>query len=427
VASALFCAHAAHVIHRDIKPPNILITEQGKAYVTDFGIAKILSMDDNLTVDGSRLGTPHYMSPERCKNGELTGSSDLYSLGVLLFQMLTGRLPYEAGSSVELIRSIVYNPPTRLRRFRGDLPDDVERLVAWMIEKQPKHRPVSGRTVCEAIQRVRQGRPLDTGGNPMITVLADFRQTFGKRTEPDTPIELPRKLASGLTPITEALPESWRRRIRFGAVLLAAFVVMFAGLAWFGGGSDTAVQAWDPELANPQRWFADAAVARFEDESPGVIRVTLNLPGFTIGSVAPISDSGAFLVELSGAKGSQHEGRSAICEVDPVQRDASIVSSVLPPRSTGDGHVESEIGEAQSVSWIPTGSALIGTAVDRKGFRQIWRFESTSPHRRTQLTHLDGGTSAACTLSSDGAWVASVRNSVTEPALVIASARAEGF
>ena len=590
VASALSCAHDADVIHRDIKPPNILIADRGKAYVTDFGIAKILTMNDNLTVDGSRLGTPHYMSPERCKNGELTGSSDLYSLGVLLFQMLTGRLPYEASSSVELIRSIVYNPPARLHRFRRDLPEDVERLVAWMMEKQPKHRPADGRTVCEAIQRVRRGKPLDTGLNAMTAVFADVRQSFGKRAEPATPTEAPRKLASGLTPITEAFPETWRRKAKLGAAFSTVLLVTIAGIAWMVGGTGSTAGAWDPELANPQRWLADAAVARFADESPGVMRVALNLPGFAVDAITPSGDSSSFFVHLAGTESTHHEGQRVVCEVDPVQRYASIVSSSLPLhhaagelRTTGlaimseytgapesvevefaqavdlsgegylarlavhpdgahlavacinergrtrltewtrtadgryaegrqlapagaalgalqyspdgehlafireetpkeqslwlvpvnrgtavseplargqfslgnrafspdgallavslgspdnrgltrlvrttDGQIVGELGEGWSLSWLPSYAALVGTAPDRKGCAQIWTFEAASPHQRTQLTHLDGGTSRSCALSSDGAWVASARETAPEPALVIARTRSVG-
>jgi len=577
VASALSCAHDAHVVHRDIKPPNILVTDRGRAYVTDFGIAKILTMDDHLTVDGSRLGTPHYMSPERCKNGELTGSSDLYSLGVLLFQMLAGRLPYEASSSVELIRSIVYNPPTRLRHYRGDLPDDVERLVAWMIEKQPRHRPADGRTVCEAIQRVRQGKPLDTGGASMTTVFADLRQSFEKHAGPEPPPKTPRKLASGLTPITEAIPKTWRRKAKLGAALLGATFVAAAGVAWVTGGSDSSAQSWDPELANPQRWFADATVARFEDESPGVVRVALHLPNFTAGRVVPTADSEAFFVHLTGTPETRHEGGHVICEVDPVQRRASILASGLPQRdaaassqfaertvefdyataqsgavlasrdgvfrefaihpggarmavaiqdergrsrlvewtrtadgpfaegrqlappggsieglqyspdgghlafireeaanerslwvapanrgfvvsapiargdlslgnrafrtdgaivvyslaapekqsvtrlaSVPDGKTVGEFDAGWSVSWRPQDAALVGTAPDRKGFTQIWSIEPAPPYRRTQLTHLDGGTGKTCTLSGDGTWVAAVRETPDEPVLVIA-------
>ncbi len=337
VASALACAHEAHVIHRDIKPPNILITDAGKAYVTDFGIAKILTMDDNLTVDGSRLGTPHYMSPERCKNGELTGSSDLYSLGVLLFQMLSGRLPYEAGSSVELIRKIVSDPPTRLRRHRGDLLEEVERLVAWIIEKQPKHRPADGHMVVEAIQRVRQGEALDTGNGAMSTVLADFRRSFGKRPAAETPLDTPHKLASGLTPITEVLPESWRKPIVRGAILTAAIAFAIMGFLWIGGGNDGATGIWDPDLANPQRWFADATVARFQDEAPGVVLAPLNLPAFAIDDVTWAGHPGTFLIQLSETSKAHHEGRRVVCGIDPVRRYASIVVpfGLSPSRTAG--------------------------------------------------------------------------------------------
>src|SRR5690606_23012671 len=133
--------HDSGIIHRDIKPGNILIDRKGQAFVTDFGIAKVLTAETQLTVEGSRLGTPQYMSPERCTNGQVVPQSDLYSLGVLLFQMITGKLPYEATEPVEMLRKIVSEPPKRLRDYVPDVPADAERLVAYLLEKRPSDRP----------------------------------------------------------------------------------------------------------------------------------------------------------------------------------------------------------------------------------------------------------------------------------------------
>ena len=168
-------ARTTLVIHRDVNRRTYCSTSAPR--VRDrFGIAKILTIDDNLTIDGTRLGTPHYMAPERCKNGEVTTASDLYSLGVLMFQMLTGRLPYEASTPVEIIQRISAGPPARVRKYVPDVPEDVERVVAWLMEMDPKHRPESGHAACDAIDRVLAGRPLDTNEARATVAIEHFRK-----------------------------------------------------------------------------------------------------------------------------------------------------------------------------------------------------------------------------------------------------------
>ena len=204
VARALACAHEARIIHRDIKPGNILIGADDHVHVLDFGIAKLLSAEVQLTLDGSRLGTPQYMSPERCQNKLITASSDIYSLGVVLFQMISGRLPYEASTPVSLIRKIIAGPPTRLKELMPDVPRDVERLVAFMIEKDPKDRPANAEALADAIARVRAGESLDEAEG-MADVFASFRQTMGT----PTPLPAEKQVRSARRPL---LPRALRER-----------------------------------------------------------------------------------------------------------------------------------------------------------------------------------------------------------------------
>jgi predicted Ser/Thr protein kinase len=139
VASALDYAHQRGVVHRDIKPGNVMLEAQGRVIVTDFGIAKELS-GSGLTGSGAILGTPYYMSPEQCRGGELTGAADQYSLGVMTFQVLSGHLPFEADSAIDVIHKHVTEAPPPLDSVVPGLPRHVTEAVGRALAKKPGDR-----------------------------------------------------------------------------------------------------------------------------------------------------------------------------------------------------------------------------------------------------------------------------------------------
>jgi serine/threonine protein kinase len=139
VGGALGYAHRHGVVHRDIKPANILIDDEGWAVVTDFGIAKV-SDNDGLTSTGMAVGTPTYMSPEQATADVATGASDQYSLGVVAYEMLTGRPPFTGTSMMALMYSHVHDEPPPLRDLRPDVPDQLCDAVMRMLRKNPADR-----------------------------------------------------------------------------------------------------------------------------------------------------------------------------------------------------------------------------------------------------------------------------------------------
>ena len=139
VASALAYAHRKGVVHRDIKPANIMIDEDGWAIVTDFGIAKVQEAQ-NLTATGTAIGTPHYMSPEQFHNKAITGQSDQYSLGVVAYEMLLGRKPFDGATYAEIITQHLFEEPPDLRAARPDVPEHVAAAVKRMLSKDPAQR-----------------------------------------------------------------------------------------------------------------------------------------------------------------------------------------------------------------------------------------------------------------------------------------------
>jgi len=151
-AKALHYAHSRGVIHRDIKPSNIMLNQDGDVRIIDFGIA--LVADSEISRIEGIAGSPSYMSPEQVQSMELTHRSDLYSLGAVMYELLTGSRPFRAGNLAKLLHQIVYATPPPMLSIRPDLPAELENVVATVMHKEPEKRYPNGVEFANAIARV---------------------------------------------------------------------------------------------------------------------------------------------------------------------------------------------------------------------------------------------------------------------------------
>jgi len=158
VAEALWAAHERGVIHRDIKPQNILITDMGHLKVTDFGIARAASAA-TISATNAVFGTAGYLSPEQALGEPATPRSDLYSLGIVLYELLTGVVPYRADNPVAVCMKHVTEPLTPPRRLDPTIPEAVDALVVKLLAKDPADRPASATELLDDIEGVRRGAP----------------------------------------------------------------------------------------------------------------------------------------------------------------------------------------------------------------------------------------------------------------------------
>jgi serine/threonine-protein kinase len=165
--SALAAAHGRGIVHRDLKPGNIFVVQDSQdgtalgRYVKllDFGLAKSTaagSTDKSPTLPGTVVGTPDYLSPEQARGAEVSARTDLYSLGVMAFEMLTGTLPFVAPTVVELLAAHVQAPPPRVRSRASGVPESFDRLVFGLMAKKPEDRPPSAEAVRRALGRIRE-------------------------------------------------------------------------------------------------------------------------------------------------------------------------------------------------------------------------------------------------------------------------------
>ena len=153
IGEALSYAHGHGMIHRDIKPSNILIDERGNCLLTDFGLARMAEASIKITTSGAILGTPAYMSPEQGAGSNIDQRSDIYSLGVILYEMVTGRVPYTAETPIAIVFKHIQDPLPSARKLNPDLPEPVELVLLKVLAKNPDDRYQTAEDFVQAIQK----------------------------------------------------------------------------------------------------------------------------------------------------------------------------------------------------------------------------------------------------------------------------------
>jgi serine/threonine protein kinase len=192
ICTVLSHAHAIPVVHRDLKPNNVLVTATGAVKLLDFGIAAILRTDvTRLTATGNPIGTTHYMSPEQVQSGRITPHSDLYALGCVLHEMLTGRTVFDGTNDFQRMRQHVEEPPRPVRELRPDVPESLERLILELLAKAPEQRPADAYAVYERLLPLLplpgSASPTPGGGSPSERGLAGLPDPTLLYRRPNSP------------------------------------------------------------------------------------------------------------------------------------------------------------------------------------------------------------------------------------------------
>lgn len=201
VADALQVAHEAGTIHRDVKPGNILVDESGFPHLTDFGLAKLQDAQkaNALTETGNVLGTPAYMSPEQCAGKRCDSTADIYSLGVVLYELTTGRLPFDSDSALGLLQEHIHSVPQSAGLLNPSMPRSLETLVMQCLEKNGDKRPPSAGALASELRNI----------------------TFEDET------------SGPKTKVMHSKGEPASRRAVTGAITLFAIICVLASILWY--------------------------------------------------------------------------------------------------------------------------------------------------------------------------------------------------
>lgn len=257
LCEALQHAHEKGIIHRDLKPSNLMVTPDGRLKLTDFGIAKDTDVTA-LTGANSTIGTAAYMSPEQCKGDRnLTAKSDLYSLGIVLYELVTGRKPFTADTTVEMFLKHVNEKPVRPGKLVPDLPVWLDNLIMFLLEKECEHRPLDAATVRKLLEEIeaKVNTQQSVGEEVANARRVDRPLREGKLDESDR--EMARSLrAPGKKRKKRQTGGGGRALVLLKAGLILATLAAIVGLAVYA--------LWPEGL--------DASYARVQKAPPGVAR-----------------------------------------------------------------------------------------------------------------------------------------------------------
>jgi eukaryotic-like serine/threonine-protein kinase len=204
VLDALDCAHGFGIVHRDVKPANILLLADGRVKMTDFGISRLDS--SALTQTGSVIGTPSYMSPEQCRGEPADARSDLFCVGVVLYELLSGARPFAGRNVTEIALQVMNQPPADIRTINPGLSASLVAVIERAIAKQPEGRFATAAEMAASLRQSVQGAPEDTGDRTVVMPRGQPAFTEATLTT------LERKLARHVGPIAHHLVQTAARR-----------------------------------------------------------------------------------------------------------------------------------------------------------------------------------------------------------------------
>ncbi len=324
VCAALSVAHGYDIIHRDIKPQNIVLTPDGTIKVMDFGIAR--AGNTTMTQTGSVLGTAHYVSPEQAQGKPLGAASDLYSLGVVLYELTTGELPFNGDSPVSVALKQVNEDPIPPRQIDPDIPPSLEAVVLRAMQKNPQDRYASAEEMRRDLTRVASGRMVEA---PVARSTADETSVMP---------------AVGATGSSRVRPAPRKKNPWPWIALVAGLLIVGLGSAWAFGLLDTTPKVVVPEVIGMTENEAVDALTSVELKVGPIDRTFSDEPSGTVISQTPEPDVEIAIsgqVKLTVSKGKELIGMpdfSGMTQADAIKaiRDAGFELDTIQPEYNKD-------------------------------------------------------------------------------------------